>query len=547
MITGDTILILLELLMCALLWLLAGYAEKNINSKWRICYAVPVILCLILITVTGFETTMLGAYMGSVILLAGFFKDSRLIRRISCLIGAASVFVSFALASNTAGYRSMDYAADFKTAFKKIERFYILAEHKGIDLDSLYEKYLPRFEEATRNHSEDENIIAWLEFTAEFNDGHVNFVPQGDYEKVMTRIYDKILGSDYGLALMSLADGTVAAVNVDPYLSETGITEGTVVTSWDGKNPIENGEEMMKYFGFADKDNEEFYKTLYGAGTGGDSVTVTFLDEAGNEQTAELSKIGSYYSGRLKTAAEIINGGIDAGHLTWTDINENTAALRIKMMMYDSDSANSGSFDRLKSQLYAKLEELKAAGVENIILDMRGNSGGSGAMVQAVAQIFSPVGEHYYSNDGVWDSKEQCYKTDPETGKFLVGERNTYTGEGAWDGEIVILVNADSVSAADHTIQILSGFDNITVMGFTESNGSSQGVGGIYLESGMLSISGSLMLYENGDVFIDSGVDRESGNDVEIRVPFDSEAVDALFVRGEDYLLNKAVEYFNTK
>ncbi len=547
MITGDTILVLLELLMCALLWFLAGFAEKNINSKWRICYAVPVILCLVMITVTGFEITMLGAYIGSVILLCGFFKDNKLIRRISCIVGAVSFLVSFAVASNSSDYRNVDYAAEFKTAFKKIERFYILDEHKGIDLDSLYEKYLPRFEEATRNHSEDENIIAWLEFTAEFNDGHVYYAPKGDFEEVMTRIYDKILGNDYGLAVMTLSDGTAVAVNVDPYLSETGIAEGTVITSWNGKSPIENGEEMLKYFGFADKDNEEFYKSLYGAGAGGDTVTVTYLDEAGNEQTAELSKIGSYYSGRLKTALEIINGGIDAGHLTWTDINENTAALRIKMMMHDSDSSNSNSFNRLKNQLYAKLEELKAAGVENIILDMRDNGGGSGAMVQAVAQIFSPVGEHYYSNDGVWDNKEQCYKTDPETGKFLIGKRNTYTGEGMWDGEIVILINANSVSAADHTIQILSGFDNITVMGFTESNGSSQGVGGIYLESGMLSISGSLMLYENGDVFIDSGVDRESGNDVEIRVPFDREAVDSLFVRGEDYLLNKAVEYFNTK
>lgn len=547
MITGDTILILLELLMCALLWFLAGFAEKNINSKWRICYAVPVILCLVMITVTGFEITMLGAYIGSVILLCGFFRDNKLIRRISCIVGAVSVLVSFAVASNSSDYRNVDYATEFKTAFKKIERFYILDEHKGIDLDSLYEKYLPRFEEATRNHSEDENIVAWLEFTAEFNDGHVYYAPKGDYEEVMTRIYDKILGNDYGLAVMTLSDGTAVAVNVDPYLSETGIAEGTVITSWNGKSPAENGEEMMKYFGFADKDNEEFYKALYGAGAGGDTVTVTYLDEAGNEQTAELSKIGSYYSGRLKTALEIINGGIDAGHLTWTDINENTAALRIKMMMHDSDSSNSNSFDRLKNQLYAKLEELKAAGVENIILDMRDNGGGSGAMVQAVAQIFSPVGEHYYSNDGVWDNKEQCYKTDPETGKFLIGKRNTYTGEGMWDGKIVILINANSVSAADHTIQILSGFDNITVMGFTESNGSSQGVGGIYLESGMLSISGSLMLYENGDVFIDSGVDRESGNDVEIRVPFDREAVDSLFVRGEDYLLNKAVEYFNTK
>ena len=315
---------------------------------------------------------------------------------------------------------------------------------------------------------------------------------------------------------------------------------------WDGKDAKSLGEGLTKYAGmcFADKDNEAFYKVLLGSGTGGDTVTITYLDESGAEKTAELPKLGTYYSGILKATLNIINQGIETGHLTWVDIDEKTSAFRVKMMMYDFKSLKNENHDALKYAITEKLAELKAKGVENIILDLRSNGGGSGDMVKAIASVFAPLGEHYYCTDGLWDDELGGYATDPETGKYVKGTDNYFTGENLWDGKVVVLVNALSVSAADHFVKVTSEFDNITVMGFTESNGSAQAIGGVNLDSGAyLQFSSCVVLDENGDIFIDSGEDMESGNDIEIKIDFTEETVKSLFDNDEDYVLNKALEY----
>ena len=542
MIFYDILLIVLLLISVVLLYFLAGYAVRAVSSKWRILYAVPALLCIVITAVAGFEPLMLGAYIGSALPVAGFAIDSKKVRRISCISAAAAVITAIPLCILVSGYRSTDYAADFDKGFAAMKKYYVLGEYKDINWEQLYEKHLPEFK-AAKNDTE--NYIAWLSFCSEFHDGHAAFVPN-QYESVSEKAYKELFGNDCGLAFMTLSDGSIAAVNVaeDSEAYKAGIRNGTIITEVEGGSPAQKGKELTKFspICFADSENEEFYRAIYGGGAEGDSVTVRFLDESGAEKTAVLPKIGNYYSDRMKPALEAIDGGIETGHLMWTDIDENTAALRIKAMTYDSNSMRSGDFSSLKAGLFEKLTELKAAGITNLILDMRGNSGGSGDMVKAIAELLAPEGEHFYCADGKWDDKSGSYLTD--TNGFIKGQENYFTGEDLWaGGKIVILVNSGSISAADHLVSVLSGFPDITVMGFTKTNGSAQGIGGVELESGTLQFSSSLLLDKNGDVFIDSGASFVSKNSIEVKVPFEREAVKAIFDNGEDYLLNKAVEY----
>ncbi len=540
----DLLMSILLIVFSAGLFILSFVAEKRITQKWRLCFVAPLIVTFILTAMSGLDTYMLPVYIGAVILLAGFLKDSGKLRRIACTASAILAIAAIPLCSFSKGYRAYDYAKDFRDGFKAIKDHYILTEHKGVDLDALYNEFLPRFEAVNISQDEDENTIVWTEFCARFNDGHVYFAPGEDYEAIMERIYDKVLGNDYGLALMTLSDGSTAAVNVQPDSEayKAGIRNGTIVTGWDGVSPENIDDSVLRYFTFADKDNRSFYRTLFSAGTGGDSVTVAFLDENGSEKTAVLPKIGAYYSGRLKEAQKAIDGGIETGHLMWEEIDENTSAFRIKMMMFDSESMESGDYTFLKSDIIDKLEEMKAAEKNHVIIDMRSNAGGSGDMVKAIASIFAPVGEHYYCTDALWSDSAGGYVTD-ENGRFVKDKDNYFTGEDLWDGKVTILVNQNSVSAADHLALVMQGMPDVTVMGFTEPNGSAQGVGGMYFDNGsMLSFSGSLLLDENGDVSVDSGTDMESGNDIDIRVPFDKEAIKAIFDEGKDYLIMKALE-----
>lgn len=540
----DLVFVLLLVIFSAVLFMLSIVAEKRKTQKWRICYAAPVMVGLIIVGIAGFDIYMLPAYVAAVIILAGFFRDSGKLRRLATATAAVLAIATIPLCSMSKGYRAYDYVQDFKDGIKSMESHYVLADHKNIDFAALYDEFLPRFEAVNNSQDEIENLIVWTEFCARFNDGHVGYAHANDYEIVLTKMYDRVLGNDYGLAPMTLSDGRTAAVNVEPdsEAAKAGIHNGTIITSWDGTSPEDISDDVLKYFSFADKDNKAFFRTLLCGGTGGDSITVGFIDDSGNERTAVLPRLGAYYSGRLKDAFSAITGGIETGHLMWEDINETTAALRIKMMMFDSESMDSGNYNALKYDITAKLEELKAHGKDHIILDMRDNSGGDGGMVKAIASIFAPVGEHYYCTDALWSDAEGGYVTD-ENGRFISDKANYVTGEDLWDGKLTIIVNHNSVSAADHLVEVMQGMPDVTVIGFTETNGSAQGVGGVQFDNDtMLSFSGSLLLDENGDVSVDSGADYESGNEIDVRVPFDEEALKAIFVEGKDYLVEKALE-----
>lgn len=542
MIQNDIILLAAELVLSVGLFVLAGIAAKFISPKWRLCYAAPALFCIVMLAAGGFEKYMLGVYIGAVLMLAGFFSDKAGLRRISSAAAALGAVFSLTLCISAKDYRATDYAADFEKGFRIMSEHYVLAQHKGIDWDALYEEYLPKFKHAAANNDELENLTTWWEFCAEFKDGHVGYI--SDDDSLQEKAEKALAGNDYGLSMMTLSSGQTAAVNVDETLAELGIHNGTIILTWDGEKP-ENLAERSLFFThsqFADNENREFYRAVFAAGVGGESVTVRFVDDSGAEQTAVLQKLGNYRE-RLCDTLETVNQGLKAGHMTWTELDEKTVCLRIKTMAYDGRSSKSQDFSDMRWEIEQKLWEYNDRGFDKLILDLRSNGGGSGIMVRTIAEILAPAGEHYYCTDGKWDDDTKSYVTD-DSGKFVPDRDNLYKGDDMWQGkDIVILVNSDSASASDHLVKVMRGFDNVTVMGFTKSNGSAQGVGSVALESGMLGFSSSLVLNRDGSVMVDAGTDGISGSDVDVRVPFDKEAVRVLFDEEEDYIMKCAMDF----
>ena len=540
----DILLLVLELVLMAVLFFLAGYAEKAKNSKWRLLYLIPVLVSFAFIAIAGFEKCLLGIYIGSALCLLGFIWEDIKHRRRGCVAGAVCALISLPLCLLYSGYRAKDYLKDFENGFTTMREHYILAEHKGIDWEAIYDEYRPLFVEATEKNDEMLNFKAWMNFCGEFNDGHVYWMPNDEdvFEEMLSTMY----GNDYGLAIMQLADGRYAAVAVEPdsALTEAGIHDGTIITAWDGQNPLAVAEqsEGLRIANFADEDNLAFMKAFYAGGVGGDTVTLSYLDDNGAEREMTLSNMGKYYD-RATKAMDKINRGVEAANMEWVQISDKTACLRIKSMMFDMKSSHTGDHDMMKDDIRIKIDELNAAGVDNIVIDLRSNGGGSGQMVQAIAELLAPAGEHYYCTDGLWDEENRCYATDPETGDYIKGTENYYTSENLWEGkDIVILVNHQSASAADHFAKVLGAFDNVTVMGFSESYGSAQGIGGVMMAHSQLVFSSSLLLDKDGSIFIDGGEDMQSGSKLEVKVPFDHTAIEVLFEKDEDYLMNKALE-----
>lgn len=544
MILYDILAIVAVLVGAILLYILAGIARKYISSKWRAFYCAPAVLVMIILGVQGFEISLFGAYIGAILLLVGFIKDDVKVRRIACVGAFVLTLITIPVCMFNKGYRSADYVQDFKDGVDMMKEHYILAEHKGVDFDALYEKYLPMFEEANKNHDPVANYIAWCCFCAETNDGHNYFMAKDQDD--MEEAYRRACGNDYGLSLMKLADGSIVAVNVEDneFFKAAGIQNGTVVTSWDGRDILEVARESLifKMTTYADKDNEDFEIAIYAAGMGGERVKITYLDATGAEKELELSKMGDYYD-RVKTTREIIHRGVETGHMMWAEVSEDAVVLRIKMMQYDSEASKTENYSAMQQQIREKAAEYQAAGKTHLILDLRSNGGGSGQMVKAIASLFALPGEYYYCSDGLWDDKAEGYVRDAQ-GNYVPGKEHYFQGENIWNGPITLLVNQESASASDHLTMVMQGMENVKVMGFTEPNGSGQGLNGIYLESGDLSFSSALMMNRNGEIYIDSGMDRESGNQIDVVIPFDAEAVRVLFDEGGDYVLQKCLEYY---
>ncbi|MCR5539819.1 MAG: peptidase S41 [Ruminococcus sp.] len=544
MVKLDIVILIILPLLSALLWYMAGYVEKVRNSKWRILWLAPAMICFALVYVSGVEKLMLPAYLGAALLAIGLFRPDKKTRRTASAVSCVLVLISLPLCLFSKSYRSIDYVKDFNEGFESMKAHYVLAEHKQIDWDGLYEKYLPEFEAANKSHDKVANEIAWYKFCAEFHDLHVNF---GSDEKTRDAAYARTSGNDYGLVICTLADGRTVAVETDKSLEEKGISNGTEIIKWNGMTPVEADElsEMKQIFTFADADNEKFFEGYFAAGTGGESVEVIIKDDSGAEKKVTLNKLSDNYYERAKEAYKKILRGMDVGHMTITKINDTTACLRIKTMSFDSISEKD-KHQKMKEELRGQILDVKKQGIKDIIIDIRENNGGSGTMVKAIGELFAPEGEYYYVTDAYFDHDKKCYISEGD-GRWKSAGDVTVSGENILgdEGRIVLLVGCDSVSAADHLTKLMSGFENTTVMGFTGPSGSAQGVSPIELKSGMFSYSSSLMLNQDGTIYIDCGTDMQADDSAEVIVPFDENAMHEIFDEGNDYLMYKAVEYLS--
>ncbi|MCM1288230.1 MAG: S41 family peptidase [Clostridium sp.] len=548
MIKSDLYLILIELAFSIGLYFLADYADKVKSTKWKLLYVVPLIVCMAFIAFTGEEISLLSVYIAVIVLLIGFSREEAKLRRLASAIAVLLIIPSILVCNLYKGYRAPNYLQEFKEGFDAMQEHYCLAEHKGIDWDALYEEYEPQFKEVEKKHDAVENYILWTKFCCNFHDGHVAYSLND--RDVLEKAHEIMYGNDYGLSLMTRSDGKTVAVNVekDSDIYNAGIRNGTVITEWDGRNveAVINDVEIGYYDGMPYnpvKETEDFYRAVFAAGAGGDSVTIKFIGEDGTEHSVSAEKLGAY-ADRLERTMSILADGIKADNVTWHELSDDTCILRLTLMMYDTNSSTTGNFSAMKEEVRENMLALQEKGIKNIIIDLRNNGGGDPNFILAIAELLAPEGEHQYAYDSVWDEKEKCYQYDEATGRYIPGNEIAYEGESVWgDGQIVILVSAGTVSAGDHFADIMSIYDNVTIMGFTSSNCSGQAIKGVTFEKGALQFSSVPTLREDGTIYIDTDASRQATIPLDVKVPFDEKAVASMFEAGEDYLMEYAREY----
>lgn len=547
MIYGDIIYIVLEIGLGILCFWLAEFAKQNRSSKFKLVYVLPVIVTVFAMAGCGWDKMLLPIYLFSLGMLTGFFLEKRNLRRIFSTFLLALALLEIPLCLMSKSYRQPNYLAEFEEGFATMQERYILSEHKDIDWEDLYETYQPQFREVSGEYDAVENFILWQQFAQEFHDGHVYYVDTN--QKVMDEAFQRMYGNDYGFSLLRREDGAIVAVNVEAgsRAELAGITNGTVITKWDDI-PI---EEMIAecdlplYYSFMPvQENDAFLRVVHAAGQGGQTLKLSFLDVQGQETETTLESTGFYYE-RLKETLDSLLAGTLENNLSVKKLDSNTAMIRISAMSYDNESYNNGDYSKMETQLTKDLQELKDDGVTDLIFDLRENEGGDPLFNITIFKLLFPQEDVTICYDGVWDAAIDGYQV-TEDGRFTVGNAVSFRGEGMWgDGNIVVLVNANTISAGDMFTNVMSGLPNVTIMGITSSNCSCQGIRGVEFENGYLSFSAIPNLTEDGEIYVDTDAGGAATIPLDVRIPVDEEFVDTVFNRGEDYVLNQAVEYLN--
>ena len=413
--------------------------------------------------------------------------------------------------------------------------------------------------------------VAWTRFAQEFYDGHVEYSVDSETEK--NELYARLYGNDYGLSMFKLDDGRFVAVNVegcsgsftitDPgekyedieeylredakdhalQLKEAGLHNGSIITAWNGRS-VEDAFYLIEayLYSYPDRKNEEFYLPAYAAGMGGDSVEISFIADDGSEKTVTAKALGPYVP-RLITAMKTLDNGMNISNLDWRIVAPKTALFRLDAMYYDTETYSGSDYSEMTEELRAMLKALDDSEVERLIFDLRRNGGGSPFMVGAVISLFAPEGEHVMCYNAQINEEKVRFDRGSD-GKYIKGVPVTYTGEDLWAGrEIILLVNAETVSAGDMMTYLMAEYPNVTIMGFTGSNSSCQAVSQIGLKTGALSYSAVPNLDENSVPIIDTFTDHKSRVPVDHFIPLTEEAVDVIFNKGEDYVLEYAINY----
>ncbi len=454
-------------------------------------------------------------------------------------------------------YTPFNYVSAFQKVHHDFEKQYVLTDWKNVDMEAKYNKYLPLFEEAEKANDPVADYITWLNYVYDCYDGHVAVEAKED---IVLEARQRMAGNDYGFSMITRTNGKTEAVLVEEGSKAyaLGLRNGCVITSWNGKAITEAKENIKVCYpglpGFPDKENEEAYQSFFLAGQGGEILTVGFLTEENStkkystkknseeenfEKLIRLEPIGNYAK-RLETAMRIFRQKEATGeNLSWKILENQHGYVCINSEVWDFPSGITGNYEEVYQKMKDMLLDMKAAGVKDLIIDLRNNTGGDDRMGMAIMSAFSKE-DCFYFADGKFDHNDNPVITK----KYIMKAKPVDT-----ELSIVVLVNSATVSAGDGLAYNLSKLDQVTLMGTTTSLSSFQAVGGqAILKDGIrLYYPVILQLDENGEIMIDTDENRISPIQLDVNIPITKESIQSMFVEKKDSELQYAIHWLEEK
>lgn len=511
--------------------------------KKRIVYMVPIILVCIHFALSRFNVFVGLVYLAAFFIFLLFFTRDR--KGLSIvLIVASSTCLAIPVGIKTQYdmqiYASMkSYAEAFKWLNDTLREEYVLAAYKEIDFDEKYQTYINQFEAADKEKSKAVYYKALSAYLTSFNDAHVSSLKLnellGGQDEERSKAREAYIGGNYGFSVGKLDGGEamVIAVDEESKAYEDGIRVGLSLTKWNGvpieeaisKVPLEmapitigngEGQERLRYM-------------LLAQDVIGNKVKISFIDEKGKEQEIELTAEDDDYKA-IKANMNTFYQMREEEEITIKELKEGCGYIKISIM-------NPGDEEKAVQQIQEAIEDFKAKQIQELIIDLRNNNGGSDEFGAKVMGLFTKE-EHFYLAENTYSQVSDTYTEH----HVIICEPS----DEVYEGQIAILVNGKTVSAAEGFAYRMQELENVLVAGFEGSNGSFGTItnGEVVMPDGyIVTYPRIACLDEKGKVMLDTNAENEGGVRPDIKVPFDKENALALYEGRKDVELEVAMKY----
>ena len=345
---------------------------------------------------------------------------------------------------------SLGYVASFDQLIVDLRAGYPFTDLKQIDWDQIAATYRPDIVAAEAAADADAYTGALMRLAVEIGDGHLAVAPS-------LKVLRDRFGGSVGLRLARTDRNQLIVTDVSPSspADEAGIQPGAIVALWDGKSPVDALAAVM-------------------------TVQPNSTDPARIAQQVELLPLGPI--GSEVAIAVRADGDVSARTVTLTRTEDTESVDRL--VSRDPASVEQRVHSPVESRLldprtgYIRvstfaatpalvvagwdnaIQGMQAAGVDSLVLDLRGNPGGvlSVAVYLASSFIAQPVNLADLSiatDAGEWG---------------LSGKLITRPNNALWRGSVAVLIDSGCVSACEVLAAALAA-NPATVVAGTEPTG----------------------------------------------------------------------------
>jgi carboxyl-terminal processing protease len=385
-------------------------------------------------------------------------------------------------------FSTLSWTQAFDSLHAKISREYAFTNWKNIDWARMNSQFRPAFVHAQANNDPEAYYTALRGYVHSIPDGHVSMTP--DYPVVLT----KNIGGGFGLTLAELDNGQVVVTWVKDGgpASNAGIRVGAVILQWDGKAVSEAITQTSIVFGpvaaTTARQRYEQVRFLVRAPIGTDKIVTFRNPNAASSTTETLRATDDNQESLTRTAMEgrKPQPGVPASVVQQQILPGNIGYISV-MAEIDLSSSYLGDHTPTLTQFQKAINNFIDQQVKGIIVDIRGNTGGSDQMAARFLGSF-------YENETLYEYQmwynaltgklelrlrdETSQQFVPNQALYIVPEVKTF------NGPVVALVDNACVSSGEGIALGIKNLPQGKVVGFYGTNGSFGMTGGVALMPG---------------------------------------------------------------